>query len=215
MASKNRQGPTQTTTQTADPASQAYINQQRNMAQGAAQTAMAGPAGGGSWFTGPLTGQQIQGAMNPYIQNVVDATRGEFDHLRAQGQMQTQQGATQAGAYGGSRHGVAEGIRMGEMDRAQGSQIAQLMHQGYGQATQLADHNRQLEERQLQDPLFRAQTGLGFSNLGMGPVGSSSTATSTNPRNWMGGAMGGAQAGAAFGPWGAAAGGVLGGLFGG
>lgn len=203
-------GRTQTVSQAPDAASQGHINQMRRMAGNAAQTAQ-----GGNFFTGPITQEQIQGAMNPYMDQVIGGVRGEFDHLRSQAGMQTEQDATMAGAFGGSRQGVAEGVRLGELDRAQTGQIAGLMQGGYNQALQFAEHQRSLQERQMQEPLFRNQQALNFMNLGMGPVGT--TQTQTTPRNPLGSAAGGALAGSAFGPWGAAIGGgvgLLGGLFG-
>lgn len=205
-------GKTQTTTTAPDPASQAYIQQMRGMAGGAANVATQGPQGGGSWMTGPISPDQIQQAMSPYLQNVIGGVRGEFDHLRSQAGMQTGQDATMAGAFGGSRHGVAEGVRMGELDRAQTSQIGGLLNQGYGQALGFAEHQRGLQERQLQEPLWRQQQGLQMMNMGMGPVGQ--TQTTPMQSNKWGAALGGATAGSAFGPWGAAAGGLGGLLFG-
>lgn len=206
-------GATQTVNQGPDQASQAYIDQMRQQGQQAAGTAM----GGGPFFTGPISQEQIQGAMNPYIQNVVDATRGEFDHLRQQALNGSNQEATMAGAFGGARHGVMAGARMGELDRAQGSQIAGLLHGGYQNALGFAEHQRQLQQQRMQEPLFRQQQAMNFMNLGMGPVGTHTQQAETPGRNPLGSAASGAMAGSAFGPWGAAIGGgigLLGGLFG-
>jgi hypothetical protein len=195
----------QTVVQTADPKSQKYIDATRGYGDQAANVAMQGPAGGGSWFTGPLQqtpAEMAQPFMNPYQDQVIAGVRGEFDHLRAKAGMGTDQAATQAGAFGGSRHGVATGTRMGELDRAQASQIGGLLYQGHQnsmtQGMQFAEHQRQLQQQQLQDPLFRQQTALNFRNLGMGPVGSSTT--QTTPSNPMGGAMSGAALGTAIMP---------------
>ncbi len=210
-------GSKSTTTQAPDPRSQAYIEQMRRMAgQGAGMI-----QGGGPLFTGPQemsVADQAAPFFDPYMSNVVDATRGEFDHMRADAYMSANQQATAAGAFGGSRHGVMAGARLGEIDRAQGSTLAQLLSGGWQnavqQGTQYAEMQRQLRERQMQEPLFRQQQALQMLNLGMGPVGSTSTAVS--PRNPLGGAASGAIAGSAFGPWGAAIGGgvgLLGSLF--
>src|SRR5690606_27342516 len=122
--------------------------------------------------------------------------------LRGQAQMATQQAATQAGAFGGSRHGVAEGVRLGELDRAQASQIAGLLHSGYqqalGQGVAFAEHQRQLQQQQLQEPLFRQQLALGFQNMGMGPVGTTTTSTVDTPSNRLGSAASGAALGSAL-----------------
>lgn len=256
----------QTVTTGLDPSSQAYVDQMRQYAMGAAMGGPMGAYGGGggygaagsnplrgavlggggglgglgnfgfgaalgqngllgqlpannSYFTGPQTmsiGDQVKPFMNPYMQHVVDATRGEFDHLRGQAAMGSDQQATMAGAFGGSRHGVATGVRLGELDRAQGAQIAGLLHGGYQNALQTglgyAEHQRQLRQQQLQEPMFR----LGMMNLGMGPTGS----VSSQPmqRSAAGGIAGGALTGAQLGSMipgiGTAAGAIGGGLLG-
>lgn len=153
-----------------------------------------GAAGGdpNSWFLGPQTqsvADQVSPFMNPYISNVVDATRGEFDHLRAGARTGTAQQATLSGAYGGSRHGVAEGVRMGELDRAQTSTVADLMNRGYSQALgtglEYADRQRQYEQERRMEPLFRQQQAMQFMNFGMGPTGSVGT-TSEQGNFWSG-----------------------------
>ena len=205
---------TTTATSAPDAASAPYIQQMRQFAMNA-----AGGMPAGSLFTGGITPEQISAAMSPFMGNVISGVRGEFDQMRQGAQMATDQAATQAGAFGGSRHAIAQGARLGELDRAQASQIANLLQSGYGQAVNLAQHNQALEQQKLMEPIFRAQTGLGFLNAGMGPVGMNSTSVQTQPtnKNVMGSALGGASVGAAFGPWGALAGGglgLLGGLLG-
>jgi hypothetical protein len=254
-------GKTQTVTtqntQTPDPASQAYINQIRQRALGAANVALQGPGGaaspggmgfmggnlnsllangasgvagggtgganGNSWFTGPITPEQITAAMNPYLSNVVDATKGQYDQLRSQAQLATDQQATQAGAFGGSRAAVTEGARLGQLDQGQAQTIAGLLQSGYGQAQQFAQSQQQLQQQQQLEPLFRQQQALGLMNLGLGPVGMNTTTATTQPRNGnaIGSAAGGALTGFAaggtkYGIPGAIIGGIgglLGGLF--
>lgn len=167
--------------QTLDSGSQGYVDQMRQYGQGAGALINAG----GSYFTGPQTmsiGEQISPFMNPYMGNVIGALGNEYDHLRDQAGMRTNQAATAAGAFGGSRHGIAEGVRMGELDRAQMSQTAGLLQSGYQNAMNAAlpywEQQRQLQEQQLQEPFWRYQQGLGMMNLGMGPVGWNTTSSS-------------------------------------
>jgi hypothetical protein len=153
--------------------------------------AMSGAQGlqnGGPLFMGPdarSIQDQIAPFMNPYMDQVIGGVRGEFDHLRAGAQTATADAATRAGAFGGSRHGVAEGVRMGELDRAQTSQIGGLLGQGYqnalGQGLQYSEYQRSLNERMLQEPLFRQMQALGMMNMGMGPTGSVSSETTPGP----------------------------------
>lgn len=81
------------------------------------------------FFSGqPGAGQQF---MNPYQQQVIDRMNEQFG---VQNQMTTNMlndQATRAGAFGGSRHGVAQGVALGENARNQGMQIAGLLNQGF------------------------------------------------------------------------------------
>lgn len=234
-------GGSQTVHQRLDPQTQAYVNQMRQVAAGGGgpQTQRVGPGGmitrttpgvqggpiggaagvalnqPGSFFTGPISDADIQSAMNPYMQNVIGGVRGEYDHLRGLAGVDANQQATQQGAFGGSRHAVMQGARMGELDRAQTSQIGGLLNRGYQDARGFAEHQRQLQQQQLQEPLFRQQQALGFLNMGLGPHGTSTTQPMQG--NPFGSAIGGGLAGyGVAGPWGAgigALGGLLGGLF--
>lgn len=204
-----------------DAGSQGYVNQQRQQAQAASDMARNQD---GSFFTGPLQQTPAEMAakfMNPYQDQVIGGIRGEFDHLRNLAARGTNQDATRSGAYGGSRHALTEGARLGELDRAQTSQIGQFLNQGYdtamGRGTQFAEHQRQLQQQQMQEPLFRQQQAQQFMNMGLGPTGQVQTQYQPGG-SALGSAAGGAMTGfAAGGPVGAAIGGglgLLGGLFG-
>lgn len=211
-------GDKKVTTSTAlDPGSQKYVDAMRLQAQRGANTIMGGPGGagpympstgaganwgmptngmGGSWFTGPQTqsiGDQAAAFFNPYQQQVIGGLRGEFDHLRGMAEMGANQQATLGGAFGGSRHGVMAGTRLGELDRAEASQIGGLLHSGYqnalSQGTAYAEQQRQLQQQQMMEPIWRAQMAQGMYQGGMGPTGS--TSTSTQPGGGLLGAIGG------------------------
>lgn len=177
-------GGKKTTTSTStglDTQSQAYVDAMRKYGLQAGELINKE----GSYFTGPQTmsiEDQVTPFMNPYIQNVINSTRGEFDHLRGLAAKDASSGATMAGAWGGSRHGVAEGVRLGELDRAQGSTVAGLLQSGYQDAANRAipywEQQRQLKEQQLQEPFWRQQMGLGSMNMGMGPTGWNTNQTS-------------------------------------
>ena len=173
----------QTTTQTTglDPRSQQFVDQQRAQAQGAAGVATGAP---GNFFLGPdqrSIQDQISPFLDPFIQNVIGGVRGEFDVLRDQASNRVSDQAIQAGAFGGSRQGVAEGVRLGELDRAQTSQIGGLLSSGFRNALstglQQSELNRQLRERQAQEPLFRQQQAQQFFQGGLGPTGQVQTQT--------------------------------------
>lgn len=81
--------------------------------------------------------------MNPFEQQVIDRVEGDYGRLNAAAQMGINDQATKAGAFGGSRHGVASGVASGEIARGLGDQIAGLRNQGFenamGRASQLGN----------------------------------------------------------------------------
>jgi hypothetical protein len=117
---------------------------------------------------GQLSSTNLDPYLNPYTTNVIDAQQADIlrganiglDQLGAQAQM--------AGAFGGSRHGVA----MSEMGRGvaemMGQQAAGLRQANYGQAQQSAmqdimnKYNADLANQQagLQGQLANQQTGM-------------------------------------------------------
>ena len=98
---------------------------------------------------------------NPYESQVVDTTLADIERSRLMAQNQLGAQATQAGAYGGSRQGIAEA----ETNRAYADQAArtaaQLRQQGFEQAQNVAMGDVGLGLRQAQ------QLGS-LSNLGFG-----------------------------------------------
>jgi hypothetical protein len=101
---------------------------------------MQQPAGGGVYgqaagaYNTALQGPNIGQFMNPYTSEVIDRTGAD---LMRQAQMQQNQlgaQATQAGAFGGSRQGVAEGTMLGDYGRAFGDISAQQRQQGFNTA---------------------------------------------------------------------------------
>lgn len=127
--------------QTVTPATPAQPANVFNQAAGAYGQALAGP--------------NIGQFMNPYTSQVIANTGA--DMMRQQNMAQNQLGAqaTQAGAFGGSRHGVAEGTMMGDYGRAFGDMAAQQRQQGFNTALGAAQ-NQQGMQSQL------AGQGFGF-----------------------------------------------------
>jgi hypothetical protein len=77
------------------------------------------------------TAQQL---MNPYQQNVVDTTMSELQRQNQMALNQVGQGAAAAGAFGGSRHGVAQGETNRGFADAAARAAGQLNQSGYQQA---------------------------------------------------------------------------------
>lgn len=170
-----------TTATNLDPKSQAFIDSQRAQARGAAGMAQNHP---GNFFLGPnqqSIGEQISPFMNPFQDQVIDSTRAEFDRMRGQATLGVNEAVTRSGGFGGSRHGVAEGQRLGEIDAAQGSTIAGLNAQNFSQGLQFglpyAQQQHQLAQQQAMEPLWRQQQAQGFFNNGLGETGQTTTQT--------------------------------------
>lgn len=124
-------------------------------AQGAANAPIPGAIGDaqGMYGAGTQAGRTALGAlsgdpnaarqfMNPYQQQVIDQMNQQFG---VQNQMTTNavnDAATRAGAFGGSRQGVAQGVALADNARTQGMQMAGLLNQGFegamGRAGQVA-----------------------------------------------------------------------------
>lgn len=98
---------------------------------------------------------------NPYESQVVDTTLADIERSRLMAENQLGTQATQAGAFGGSRQGIAEA----ETNRAYANEAAktaaQLRQQGFAQAQNVAMDDARLGLQQAQ------QLGS-LSNLGFG-----------------------------------------------
>lgn len=100
----------------------------------------------GSFLTG-----NIDAYMNPYLRNVEQAALGNMNRAYQQNLNTIADGAINAGAFGGSRQGVAEGVAAAENARQMGDLSAQLRTQGYGQASSMmqSDMDRAMQGQQL------------------------------------------------------------------
>ena len=100
---------------------------------------------------GTMPGVDISQYMNPYTQEVIDRSLADIERQRLMQQQQTAAQAQAAGAFGGSRQGVAQALTNEAFARQAAQTSANLRQQGFGQATGLAqsDLNRQLQAQQL------------------------------------------------------------------
>jgi hypothetical protein len=126
-------------------------------AAGAQQRALAGTAGAGT-----IAGTDLGAYQNPYTQQVIDASAADVLRNAQMGLNQLGTDATRAGAFGGSRHGVA----MGEMGRGVasllGQQSAQLRSQGFMNAQQMAQQDIQNRMSQAQQLANLGQQSFGY-----------------------------------------------------
>ena len=105
-------------------------------AAGALQEAIGSTRGA---MAGPLRVGQY---MNPYQQAVIERTQEDIERQRQMAANQLGAQASAAGAFGGSRQGVAEGVLAGEYGRMGADIAAQQRQTGYSQALQSAMADR-------------------------------------------------------------------------
>ena len=75
--------------------------------------------------------------MNPYEDQVVQGALGDIERSRGMQRVSDAQGATQAGAWGGSRHGVADSLTNEAALRQAATTAGNLRQQGYDRAQQV------------------------------------------------------------------------------
>lgn len=166
---------------------------------------------------GSFSGADLSGYMNPHLDEVLGATMGDINRQRDLAVGQTGDAAMRAGAFGGSRHGVAQaeteraygdiaartaaGLRGDAFNQAANlfGQDQQRMMQGAAGAAGIGGIQRGQEQlgldrryqdflRQYQDPFMRAQVQQGL--LGAMPRGSTQTTTMRDsPLNMLGSAV--------------------------
>ena len=134
-----------------------------------AETAGAAATG----LTGPMTAAQTTAYMSPYQQQVIDATREEYDVQAAQQKLTL--GAPQvAGVFGGGRHGIAEAEYAAASDRNRAAILADLRQKGFQQAQSARQQDL---ANQLGIGQFQSTLGGGIQNLaqqqmaGLGTLG--------------------------------------------
>lgn len=113
---------------------------------------------------GPLDPSQLDAYMNPYLDKVGGAVRGEFGHLRDVADTKAMQEATGAGAGFGSRAAVMRGERAGQLDRAQATTMADIYSGGFKEAM----------ANLMQDRTRTGQLALGMGGLGAQAAGAGS-----------------------------------------
>jgi hypothetical protein len=117
-----------------DPMTQA-ANAQKGALAGTASGMMYQPQ---QVQAGQLATTDISQYQNPYTQQVIDTSMQDLERQRLMQQNQLGAQATQAGAFGGSRHGVAEGMTNEAFARQGGQLAAGLRQQGFQNAQQMA-----------------------------------------------------------------------------
>lgn len=132
-------------------------------ALGEATGVLRGATGQISQLAQPIGQQQIQNYMNPYNNLVLNQ---QLQEMQRQADMQ-QQGlnaqAVRAGAFGGSRQGIAQQELNRNLMQTQNQAIAQALQQNYGQALNTAQQQQQMG--------LAAAGQLGALGQGIGSLG--------------------------------------------
>ena len=137
--------------------------------QGIGQLGTAQQYVAGAGFS-PTDFQQF---MDPFTEEVIAATQADIARQGAMQQNQLGASAVGAGAFGGSRQGIAQGeIARNVMDQ-QARTGAQLRSAGFQQAQNLAQQaaQQQLRQAQLTGQLGQTVAGLGTQTAALGQLG--------------------------------------------
>ena len=110
-----------------------------------------------------------QAYMSPYQQQVIDATRDEYD-VQAAKQKLALGAPSVAGVFGGGRHGIAEAEYQAASDRNRAALLGGLRQQGYTQAQDLAGRafTQQAGLAGMQGSLAQQQAAQAAQQLGLG-----------------------------------------------
>ena len=87
---------------------------------------------------GQLSNTDLSSYTNPYESSVIQGLQKDAMSNYQSGANQLGAEATRAGAFGGSRHGVAQGVLAANTTNALNNQIGQLRQSGYQNAQQMA-----------------------------------------------------------------------------
>lgn len=113
---------------------------------------------------GQLSSTNLQPYMNPYTQSVINATLPIMQQQLGQAQIGNQSQAAGAGAYGGSRQAIQQGVTQAQGAQGMAQMAAQLNQANFGQAQAAAGQD--IASR-LQASLANqsAQQNQGYLNL--------------------------------------------------
>ena len=129
QTSTQTQSGSQSGTTGVDAATQAKIDEIYRAAQASGGAMPSGVTQGMDALTGNR--DAARQFMNPYQDQVIDAINKQYGVGNEMALRTTNDAATRAGAFGGSRHGIAEGTALAENARNRDSQVAGLLGQGF------------------------------------------------------------------------------------
>lgn len=131
-----------------------------------------------------LAGTDLSSYMNPYTQNVIGSGLQALDLQRRQALNQSGDQAIRSGAFGGSRHGVQEGITNAGSAMQAGTLASQLMAQNFAQAQAAAQGDI---SRNLQAQMANQGAGLQGANLNLAAAQGLGSLAGQQQQNFLGG----------------------------
>jgi len=114
---------------------------------------------------GSFLNANIDAYMNPYLRNVADTTMNDMYRTRQMQGMDDNYAASRAGAFGGSRHGVAQAETNRNFYDVLGNQLSNLYAGGFQAATGLAQSDM---ERALAAQQSNQSAGLSANQQALG-----------------------------------------------
>lgn len=171
-------------------------------ARGYADMASQGNLGFGALGGDPTAVARL---MSPFQQNVIDKMNAQYGRDRTATINSVNDEATAANAFGGSRHGVAEGVALGQLGQGHEGQMANLLNQGYSDAMgragtlanlgfgaqgALANIGQYLRGVDLENNPAMRKFLFEQQAMQSMPQGSTSTTTQHNGSNWASGLLG-------------------------
>lgn len=154
----------------------AGFNPSQSTAQSAATSNLAGAQGLNTYGTlsnlmgqnaGTVGGADLSTYMNPYTQNVIDSTMNTMEQSRKQALQGIGDNAIAAGAFGGDRQGVAEGVTNAQYGLNEGQMAAGLNQANYQNAQSMAQQDIQNRLAQQGQTANTVNLGLGAQNNGV------------------------------------------------
>lgn len=131
-----------------------------------AQNTAAGIAGfqPGQIGTTDWTGANVQGYMNPYIQNVLDVQKQRSQQKYAEDAASRNAAAIQAGAFGGNRRFVQDSLAQRDLNQQLQGMEAEGLANAYQQAQNMftSDQGRMLQAQMANEESRRLGAGLGL-----------------------------------------------------
>jgi len=109
-----------------------------------------------------MGGPDIGAFMNPYTQAVASQTMGDLERQRQMAGQNTAAQAQAAGAFGGSRHGVADALTNEAFARQGAQALAGLNQQGFNTALSAAQNQQQIGMQGASQLGQLAGQGFGF-----------------------------------------------------